>query len=168
MACGISRGALRRRKVKIDRRLIQNPAYGPVVFAKSCAAAAAGVFAPGPRQPRLFCCGAALPRLAAGLHRGRCCTKPLKEKAAAIPAAVPLLLHPNQIPQIRFHGGAPRRRTDGAPCFKSGGLPPPPGCAFLSGPPGGLSGGGTFPGRRGGRPRCSGRNSSAGRRGGTA
>ena len=54
------------------------------------------------------------------------------------------------------------------PLFKSGGLPPPPGCAFLSGPPGGLSGGGTFPGRRGGRPRCSGRNSSAGRRGGTA
>ena len=54
------------------------------------------------------------------------------------------------------------------PCFKSGGLPPPPGCAFLSGPPDGLSGGGTFPGRRGGRPRCSGRNSSAGRRGGTA
>ena len=26
------RGALRQRKTKIDRRLIQNPAYGPVVF----------------------------------------------------------------------------------------------------------------------------------------
>ena len=28
-------GALRQRKVKIDRRLIQNPAYGPVVFEKT-------------------------------------------------------------------------------------------------------------------------------------
>ena len=45
-------GALRQRKVKIDRRLIQNPAYGPVVFLTQYAAAAMG-FAP-PQWPRCF------------------------------------------------------------------------------------------------------------------
>ena len=40
-------GALRQRKVKIDRRLIQNPAYGPVVFSMQYAAAAeSGLDAP--------------------------------------------------------------------------------------------------------------------------